>query len=210
VSYRSGAGSDISIASSPLVVAVPADLVTGALARLPGQGPQTTWRSIYNALGQGNIGLDMPDPAVSEPAQLGIAGLYPVLTSAEERQIESSGSFPADSGSLLCDAAQTDDQGDRPASTAYLVSEAALIASNADHLTEGACAALTQPPTPLTAFKLYIIAFGLEGCAEPETGPASQSLGGFANSAGGTCLPANGADLHQLLAQVLGQISTGG
>jgi hypothetical protein len=139
-----------SIARSPLVVAVPGGLITGPLARLPRQGKRTTWRSIYTALSHDHIGLAMPDPAVSETARLEIAGLYPALTSAQERGIESSGSFPADSGNLLCDAAQTqaDEHGDRPAPTAYLVSEAAMMAGNSDQFAEGACAALT----PLTAF----------------------------------------------------------
>jgi uncharacterized membrane protein YfcA len=137
-----------SIASSPLVVAVPSDLVTGPLARLPRQGKRTTWLSIYAALSHDHIGLAMPNPAVSETALLEIAGLYAVLTPAEKRGIESSGSFPADSGSLLCDAARAGEQGDHPAATAYLVSEAAMIASNTDQLAAGPCAALN----PLTAF----------------------------------------------------------
>ena len=61
-----------------------------------------------------------------------------------------------------------------------------------------------------SAIKLYIIAFGPEGCAESETNSASQSLAAFADATGGTCLQANGADPNQLLAQVLSQISTGG
>jgi hypothetical protein len=139
-----------SIASSPLVVAVPASLLSGPLARLPKL--RNTWGGIYHALSQEHIGLAIPDPGVSETALLGIAGLYPDLTSAEEHRIESSGSFPADSENLLCDAAQTAERGGRPPSAAYLVSEAALIASNANQLTEGACATLTQQPGPMTAF----------------------------------------------------------
>jgi hypothetical protein len=140
-----------SIASSPLVVAIPSGLVTGPLARLLRQGKRTTWRSIYTALSHSHIGLAMPDPAVSETARLEIAGLYAALTPAEERGIESSGSFPADSGSLLCAAAQADEHDDRPVPTAYLVSEAAMIASNTEQLAAGPCAALTQ--LPLTAFR---------------------------------------------------------
>jgi Bacterial extracellular solute-binding protein len=142
-----------SIASSPLVIAVPTGLVSGPLAQLP--RVRSTWDSIYNALRHEHIGLAIPDPVVSETALLGIAGLYPALNPADERGIESSGSFPADSGNLLCDAAQTAEGSNRPAS-AYLVSEAALlIASNAaSQLSEGACATsvLTQTPEKLTAF----------------------------------------------------------
>jgi hypothetical protein len=139
-----------SVASSPVVVAVPAGLVRGQLARLPKLS--STWGMIYNALSEEHIGLALPDPTVSETALLGIAGLYPSLTSAQEREIESSGSFPADSGNLLCDAAQTTEHGQRPPPTAYLVSEAALIASNDNQLTGGACATLTRRPAPMTAF----------------------------------------------------------
>ena len=65
------------------------------------------------------------------------------------------------------------------------------------------------PPGGHSPIKLYIIAFGPEGCAESGTGSAGQSMAAFADATGGTCLQANGADPHQLLAQVLGQISTG-
>jgi hypothetical protein len=66
-----------------------------------------------------------------------------------------------------------------------------------------------RPQPGHSAIKLYIIAFGPAGCAESETNSASQSLAAFADATGGTCLQANGADPDQLLAQVLGQISTG-
>lgn len=145
-----------SIASSPLVVAVPAALVSGPLARLRQLGTVTTWDSIYTALSQTRAGrtyldLALTDPARSEAARLGIAGLYPALSLADERQIESSGT-PPDSGDLLCDAAQKAEQGTSPPAAAYLVSEAAMIASNHGELTAGACATLTLPPAPLTAF----------------------------------------------------------
>jgi len=140
-----------SIASSPLVAAVPASLVSGPLAQLPRVG--SGWRAIYGALSREHAGLAIPDPAVSETARLGIAGLYPGLTPAQQRGIESSGSFPAGSGNLLCDAAQAAEHaGASPPAAAYLVSEAALYASNADQLTGGTCATLTQRPAQLTAF----------------------------------------------------------
>jgi len=139
-----------SIASSPLVAAVPASLVSGPLARLPRVG--SPWRTIYGTLSGEQAGLAIPDPAVSETARLGIAGLYPGLTPAQQHGIEASGSFPAGSGNLLCDAAQAAEHADGQPAAAYLVSEAALYASNADQLTGGTCAALTQRPAQLTAF----------------------------------------------------------
>jgi hypothetical protein len=157
-----------SVASSPLVAAVPDGLVTGPLAKLPKLG--STWRAIYGTLRQAHAGLAVPDPAVSETARLGIAGLYPALTPDQQRGIESSGSFPADSTSLLCGAAQAAENAEnaetaanagtagkagtagRPPADAYLVSETALFASDADQLTGGTCATLTERPAPLTAY----------------------------------------------------------
>jgi hypothetical protein len=66
-----------------------------------------------------------------------------------------------------------------------------------------------RPPTGRSAIKLYIIAFGPEGCAATSANPASESLAAFADATGGTCLQANGADPDRLLAQLLDQISTG-
>ncbi len=132
-----------SIGSSPLVVAVPTGLANGPLAGLlPEVG--STWGSIYDALAGLNVRLAVPDPAVSETGLLGIAGLYPNLSRADKREIESAGNFPADSENLLCEAAQTIEGDDKAPVIAYLVSEAALIASNADQLTGTACAALTD------------------------------------------------------------------
>jgi hypothetical protein len=139
-----------SVASSPLVAAVPSSLVSGPLARLPKVG--SSWPAIYGTLSEQQTALTIPDPAVSETARLGIAGLYAGLTPEQERGIEASGSFPADSANLLCGAAQSSEHADGLAAAAFLVSEAALYASNADQLTEGTCATLTQRPAQLTAF----------------------------------------------------------
>lgn len=135
------------IGSSPLVVAIPDEMVSKYhLARLE---QHRSWDSLYNVLSDHHIGLAMPNPELSETARLGIAGLYP-LTLKEERVIEASGSFPPDSGNLLCGAAQAAEHDSRPA-TGYLVSEAALISSNARRLTAGACTTLASAPPPLTA-----------------------------------------------------------
>jgi Ca-activated chloride channel homolog len=142
-----------SIGSSPVVVAVPSALVTRSLS---GKERGASWAGLYRALSADGIGLQVPNPRLSETALLGIAGLYPGLSAAQERQIEAPGSFPPDSENLLCAAAQAaeqappDGQGRRP--TAYLVSAAALTTSNNDQLTVGACSTLTQPPSALTAF----------------------------------------------------------
>jgi Bacterial extracellular solute-binding protein len=143
-----------SVGSSPLVVAVPDALISNtSLARM---SRHVSWVSLYAGLGQARVGLAMPSPVLSEAAGLEIAALYPGLDLAEERAIEASGSFPSDGGSLLCGAAQTAQEGTAAAQsqrTAYLVSEAALIRSNAGFLTDEGCAALpNQSPPRMTAF----------------------------------------------------------
>ncbi len=67
-----------------------------------------------------------------------------------------------------------------------------------------------SPPPGHRKIRLYIIAFGPEGCAESWTNSASQSLATFADATGGTCWQSNGANPTQLLAEVLSQVSTGG
>jgi len=67
-----------------------------------------------------------------------------------------------------------------------------------------------HPPAGHSAIKLFIIAFGPAGCAQSGAGPANPSMAALADATGGYCLQANGSDPHQLLAQVLGQISAGG
>jgi len=144
-----------SIASSPIVVAVPAALV-GPPLRAMEHGASTT--TISQALGAAGIGLRVPNPRLSETARLGITSLYQPLTGTEVHQITQSGSFPSDSGSLLCAAAQQAAQLPRTGGShgdagraAYLVSEAAMNESNGNLLSEGACAtqAATQPLTAL-------------------------------------------------------------
>jgi Ca-activated chloride channel homolog len=139
-----------SMASSPLVVAVPDELVgKHSLADLE---QDASWPGLHDRLRGEGIGLAMPNPELSETARLQIAGLYPALNPADRRVIAASGSFPPDGGNLLCDAAQAAEQGTSQPATGYLVPEAALINGNAGQLTEGACATLTAEPSPLTAF----------------------------------------------------------
>jgi hypothetical protein len=139
-----------SVASSPLVAAVPDDLLAGGLS---GLRSSITWPDLYTALSARGIGVALPNPVLSETGRLQIAALYPALTRVQQRVIEAAGSFPPDSGNLLCGAAQATDDTSRAAPrTVYLVSEAALIASNEQQLTGGACATLTRPEPRLTAF----------------------------------------------------------
>jgi len=139
-----------SVASSPLVAAVPDDLLAGGVS---GLRSSISWRDLYTALSARDIGLALPNPVLSETGRLQIAALYPALTRIQQRAIEAPGSFPPDSGNLLCAAAQsTDDSAGAATRTAYLVSEAALIASNDQQLTGAACATLTGAEPPFTAF----------------------------------------------------------
>jgi hypothetical protein len=140
-----------SIGSSPLVVAVPDALIRGtALAHM---SRHLSWARLYAGLTGASIGLALPNPVLSAAAGLEIAALYPHLDLAKEQKIESSGSFPADGGSLLCDAAQAAGTGTAappPQPTAYLVSDAALIQSKVGSLADEGCAASSPPQ--LTAF----------------------------------------------------------
>jgi hypothetical protein len=69
---------------------------------------------------------------------------------------------------------------------------------------------LFRTPTPgHSSIRLFILAFGPVGCTEPAALSAHQTLDALAVATGGRCLPADGSDPRQLLAQVLFQISTG-
>lgn len=139
-----------SIGSSPLVVAVPDALIRGtALAHM---SRHLSWTRLYAGLTGAHIGLALPNPVLSAAAGLEIAALYPQLDLAKERKIESSGSFPADGGSLLCEAAQAAGPGTAapPQRTADLVSDAAVIRSEPGSLANEGCAASSPPQ--LTAF----------------------------------------------------------
>ncbi len=143
-----------SIATSRLVIAVPTTLVGG---QLYGTAASDSMSTVYKVLSSNHISLELPSPLQSETARLGIAQLYPRLTLADERAIEASGDFPADSATLLCAAAQAAQQahaaGRPPPATAYLVSGAAAAMIDAGQLTGDACPAVTPgaPPLPLTA-----------------------------------------------------------
>ncbi len=149
-----GAGAPVldtlgSIASSPIILAVPSALV-GPSLKASERG--VSLGGLYQALTAAGIGLQVPSPLESETGLLGITDLYHALTGTAEQQIEHAGSLQSDtdSGSTLCAAAQAALSGQQP--TAYLVSEAAVTASNADQLAAPACGTLTAAPPPLTPF----------------------------------------------------------
>lgn len=145
-------GPPLSVASSPLVVAVPNSLI--AADSIFGTERYRDLAAVYHLLTTDHISLGLPSPQQSVSGLLGIATLYGKLPRASERTIEASGDFPADSGTLLCAAAQAAEQaratGQQPLDTAYLVSAAATAMNNAGQLTEGACPTLTAPPPALT------------------------------------------------------------
>ena len=152
-----------SVASSPIVIAVPTARAGPVLADGTRDVPGGR---LYQSLAAAGLGLQVPSPRLSEIGLLGLADLYQDLPGSGQRQIEQSGSFPPDSGSLLCAAAQASQAQAqqaaaaaggaagpaRPAApSAYLVSEAAVTASNAGRLDTAACAAAAGT-APLTAF----------------------------------------------------------
>jgi hypothetical protein len=146
-------GPALSVASSPVVVAVPNSLITqDSIHESDRYG---NLGQIYQLLASKDIRLGVPSPQLSATGRLGIARLYGDLPRGTERTIEASGDFPADSGTLLCAAAQAAQQaqatGQQPPDTGYLVSAAAVNLSNDGLLTEGACPTLAAPPPQLTA-----------------------------------------------------------
>jgi hypothetical protein len=130
-----------SIATSPVVVAVPSALVTPALAQYERNHALS---DIYEAI-KGSLTLQVPNPRLSETARLGIADLYPALSEAEQAQIGDSVSFPTDSGNLLCQSAPA-----KP--TAYLVSNVTVRQSNDGDLGASACPGQQAAQGQLTAF----------------------------------------------------------
>jgi hypothetical protein len=144
-----------SIANSPLVIAVPNDLVISD--HIFGADASGSMETVYRLLKKDGISLGLPGPGLSETGLLGVAQLYRSLLLEDERAIEAPGDFPADSAALLWAAAQTAQQaqaaGRPPPATAYLVSAAAAKMSNSEQLTGDACPAVTAgaPPLPLTA-----------------------------------------------------------
>jgi len=114
------------IGYSPLVVAMPSDLV--AVHSIGALEQNRSWKTLYADLSYLHIKLALPSPDLSETGLFEITALYGALNSAaEEHRIEASGDFPPDSESLLCEASQTAGQ---PLGTAYLVSEAAMADYN--------------------------------------------------------------------------------
>ncbi|HEX7161184.1 MAG TPA: substrate-binding domain-containing protein [Trebonia sp.] len=130
-----------SIATSPVVVAVPSRLVTPALAQYE---RNHSLSDIYEAI-KGSLTLQVPNPRLSETARLGIANLYPALSQAEQAQIGDSVSFPTDSGNLLCQSAPT-------TPTAYLVSNVTVRQSNDGVLGASTCPGQQAAQGQLTAF----------------------------------------------------------
>ncbi len=111
---------------SPLVIAVPVDLV--AADSLESLEQTQSWKTLYADFRGLGIKLALPSPDRSEVGLFETAALYGALNnSADEQRIEASGDFPLDSESLLCQASQTAGQS---AGTAYLVSEAAMADYN--------------------------------------------------------------------------------
>jgi hypothetical protein len=136
---KPGAGQPIlephgSIASSPIVVAVPSSLVTPALRESAADAPLAT---LYHAVSAGRA-LQVPNPRLSETGRLGVADLYPARTSVKQT------SFPPDSDSLLCQAAPT-------TRSVYLASAAAVFANNHGDLTS-TCPSQPAAQQQLTAF----------------------------------------------------------
>jgi hypothetical protein len=148
-----------SVARSDLVVAVPLAIVSRD-SSFDGTAASGRLGDIYGLLAENRVSLGLPSPKKSEAGLLGVTGLFSDIApgKGKERAIEASGSFPADSGTLLCAAAQAAQQapGHQLPPVAYLVSKAAVNLSNQGLLTElpeGACSTLTaQPPSlhPLT------------------------------------------------------------
>jgi hypothetical protein len=130
-----------SIASSPIVIAVPSRYVTTNLA--PGRS-NASLDDIYKAI-SGSFTLALPNPRLSETGRLGIADLYPSPT-ATLRQVVRSGGYPPDSGTLLCQATQAAQV--KP--PAYLVAAAAVYASRHGGL--GASGCTSASAGPLTVF----------------------------------------------------------
>jgi hypothetical protein len=130
-----------SIASSPVVVAVPSRLVLPSLRQYE---TNQSLSDIYEAI-KGGFTLQLPNPRLSETARLGLADLYPAFSQAEQDQIGDSVSFPTDSGNLLCQSAPA-----KP--TAYLVSAVTVFASNHDDLGASACPTQQAGPQQLTPF----------------------------------------------------------
>jgi hypothetical protein len=121
---KPGAGQPIldphgSIASSPIVIAVPCSLVTPALRE---SAEDATLATLYQAVSADHLALQVPNPRLSETGRLGVADLYPARTSVKQT------SFPPDSDSLLGQAAAT-------GRSAYLASAAAVFANNHGDLT---------------------------------------------------------------------------
>jgi hypothetical protein len=130
-----------SVASSPIVIAVPSGDVTATLAA---DESDASPDDIYKAISSG-FTLALPNPRLSETGRLGIADLYPSLNATLPQIVKSAG-FPPDSGTLLCQATQAT-QGKPPA---YLVSAAAVYASTHGGLDASGCA--SAPAGPLTVF----------------------------------------------------------
>lgn len=131
-----------SVASSPVVVAVPSGHVPSALHQYE---QDHSLSEIYEAV-KGSFTLQVPNPRLSETARLGIADLYPALSQAEQAQIGDSVSFPTDSGNLLCQSAPG-----KPA--AYLVSAVTVAENNDGDLGASACPAQQAAQQQLTSFQ---------------------------------------------------------
>ncbi|WP_042392420.1 substrate-binding domain-containing protein [Streptacidiphilus carbonis] len=119
---------------SPLVVAVERD------SAIPGTDQQgLTWQSLYQTLAQHGLSLSLPSPDRSDTGLFQLFRLYQgVSGSADRRAVSHRPVFPVDSEDLLCSAQQAAQSGSAGKS-AYLVSEAAMIAENTGDVEGSRC-----------------------------------------------------------------------
>jgi hypothetical protein len=114
-----------SIGTSPLVVALPGDLVTGG--PMTGTPRSQPWNRLHEILQANGIELAVPDPEASDTGLFHVDALDKGVTSGKDlRALAAVGDFPPDSASLLCTSRQT-----QPGvKTAFLVSEMAMLNYN--------------------------------------------------------------------------------
>jgi hypothetical protein len=129
-----------SVASSPLVVAAPSDVVAQLPATVAGGVPLG---SIDQDAANEGVSLVLPNPDRSEAGRLGLADLTDSLASTPLPNLGGSASTQTDGGTLLC-------QAPHPQSSAYLVPDADVLASNAGQLGASGCS--QSPAGYLTPF----------------------------------------------------------
>jgi hypothetical protein len=149
-----------SIGWSPLVLAVPKDLVSGATGTYR---QRTTWRDLLAVLDAGHRGYLRPSPGTSSAGALATLTLYestagargqlPDVTSARrleqrlEQALDQGGYPPGDADALLCRYRQLTD-----ARTALIIPEQALLRLNLGLSLTAACGPPSGAAPPLVAF----------------------------------------------------------